>query len=102
MNVVDYRTELNNFLQVNGGSHRLKWQTSSQGPDHDLLWTAVCCSMFFLRTAPPSTHPKPTVDGIEYDRASSSTLGDAKERAAHATHRALVFQEFRRCAGMVA
>ena len=47
-NTIDYRTELNNFLQVNGGSNRLKWQTSHQGPQHELIWTAICYSKCFL------------------------------------------------------
>ncbi|KAF9652933.1 hypothetical protein BDM02DRAFT_3258165 [Thelephora ganbajun] len=91
-----YRTELNNFLQVNGGPRRLRWETSQHGPQHELIWTAICY------TTLPSTYSKPTVDETEYGRASGHTLGHAKERAAHMTHRALLFQNFRQRTGMVA
>ena len=102
-NIIDYRTELNNFLQVNGGHGRLSWQTSHRGPQHELIWTAICYSKCFLTTRNfPPTHPRPAVDEFEYGSASSSTLGDAKERAAHIAHRALIFQAFRQRTGMVA
>ena len=48
MNEIDYRTELNNFLQANGGTGRLQWQISPHGPQHELIWTAICCSGCFL------------------------------------------------------
>ena len=46
-NAIDYRTELNNFLQVNGGSRRLQWKKYEQGPQHELIWTAICESECF-------------------------------------------------------
>jgi hypothetical protein len=48
------------------------------------------------------TYPNRIVDEIEYGRASSSNLADAKEMAAHIAHRTLIFQIFRQCSGMVA
>lgn len=41
---VDYRTELNNWLQVNGGRERLDWASSRVGPENNPIWTATCLS----------------------------------------------------------
>lgn len=41
---VDYRTELNNYLQVNGGCDRLRWEETQTGLQHKLTWTAICYS----------------------------------------------------------
>jgi len=101
-NIIDYRTELNNFLQVNGGVGRLDWQTSHQGPQHDLIWTASCYSRCFLTNSNFARLTQPIVDGVEHGSASSNSLGDAKEKAAHITHRALMFQAVRQRMGMVA
>ena len=44
----DYRTGLDNFLQVNGGSDRLRWEAARTGPQHRLTWTAICYSEYLL------------------------------------------------------
>lgn len=48
------------------------------------------------------THVDHIVDEVEYGRASSNSLTDAKEMAAHMAHRALLFEPFRQCRGMSA
>jgi len=41
---VDHRTQLNNWLQVNGGPERLDWASFRVGPENDPIWTAICLS----------------------------------------------------------
>jgi hypothetical protein len=41
---VDYRTELNNWLQVNGGTERLDWKSFRVGPENNTIWTVICLS----------------------------------------------------------
>ena len=41
---VDHRTQLNNWLQVNGGRGRLNWASSRVGPENNPIWTAICLS----------------------------------------------------------
>ena len=38
----DYCTKLYNFLQVNGGVGRARWETVKTGPQDRLTWTAIC------------------------------------------------------------
>lgn len=42
---VDYRTELNNWLQVNSGPERLGWASFRPGPENNPIWTAMCLSV---------------------------------------------------------
>ena len=48
----DYRTGLDNFLQVNGGSDRLRWEEVRTGPQHRLTWTAIYYSGCLLLQRP--------------------------------------------------
>lgn len=50
----------------------------------------------------PPTYPYRIVDEVEYGKASGKSVGHAKEMAAHIAHRALLFENFRKLAGMVA
>ena len=36
----DYRVQLNNYLQANGGTQRLSWGNIKDGPEHRPNWTA--------------------------------------------------------------
>ena len=36
----DYRLELNQYLQSNGGADRLRWKVVKEGPDDSPTWTA--------------------------------------------------------------
>ena len=40
----DWRTQLNNYLIVNGGTQRLRWETNQAGPLNAPVWTAVAMS----------------------------------------------------------
>ena len=51
---LDFRTQLNNWLQVNGGTERLDWKSFRVGPENDPTWTAVCLSEYFCK--PPSRY----------------------------------------------
>ncbi|KAF9792857.1 hypothetical protein BJ322DRAFT_1103317 [Thelephora terrestris] len=79
-----YRTELNNYLQVNGGPSRLQWKDVKDGPQHRPTWTAICY-----------------IDGTQYAKVSKNNLSEAKEEAARVAHRALLFDRFRESAGHV-
>ena len=39
--IVDWRMQLNNFLQSNGGTRMLTWEVYSSGPPHAVVWTAI-------------------------------------------------------------
>ena len=41
---LDWRMHLNNYLSVNGGTDRLRWETSQTGPAHAPIWTAIAMS----------------------------------------------------------
>ena len=41
---VDYRMQLNNYLQANGGARLLTWEVYQSGPLHQPLWTAIAYS----------------------------------------------------------
>ena len=40
----DHRTELNNWLQVNGGPGRLDWTSFRGGPENNPTWVVICLS----------------------------------------------------------
>ena len=42
--VSDWRMQLNNFLQGNGGTKMLTWDVYSAGPSHQVVWTATTYS----------------------------------------------------------
>ena len=42
----DWRMQLNNYLQANGGSRLLSWDVFQSGPLHQPSWTAIAYSMF--------------------------------------------------------
>lgn len=44
----DYRMQLNNYLQANGGSRILTWEVYQTGPLHQPMWTAVALSERFI------------------------------------------------------
>ncbi|KAF9652934.1 hypothetical protein BDM02DRAFT_3265950 [Thelephora ganbajun] len=70
-----HRTQLNNWLQVNGGPERLDWESFRVGPQNDPTWTAICL-----------------IDGVEWSRAEASTLAAAKEEAARKVLRTFSFK----------
>ena len=97
----DYRTGLDNLLQVNGGSDRLRWEEVRTGPRHRTTWTAICYSGYLLLQRPcPRLIPN-TVDNIEYAKASNPSLSQAKETAAHTALRVLSFQRFCQLTGSI-
>ena len=42
----DYRMQLNNYLQANGGARLLTWEVFPSGPQHQPMWTAIAYSMY--------------------------------------------------------
>lgn len=36
--------QLNNYLQSNGGTKMLTWEVYSEGPSHQIVWTAITYS----------------------------------------------------------
>ena len=41
---IDHRTQLNNWLQVNGGPGRLDWTCLQDGPGNNQNWVVICLS----------------------------------------------------------
>lgn len=46
----DFRMQLNNYLQANGGARLLSWEVFQTGPLHQPMWTAIAYSKFLLKT----------------------------------------------------
>ncbi|KAJ3530477.1 hypothetical protein NM688_g7702 [Phlebia brevispora] len=67
-----WRMQLNNYLQGNGGTKKLTWEIYSEGPSHQILWTAITY-----------------VHGVQYARVQSSRQNAAAEEAARITLNAL-------------
>ncbi|KZT27573.1 hypothetical protein NEOLEDRAFT_1043160, partial [Neolentinus lepideus HHB14362 ss-1] len=63
-----YRMQLNNFLQVNGGTQQMHMSASNNGPAHAPQWTVVV-----------------RINNIEYGTGVAPTLNEAKEAAAQQT-----------------
>lgn len=84
---LDWRMQLNNFLQSNGGTKMLTWEVFSSGPPHAVVWTAITYSQRFSPLAPPSNSNRaPTaVRGAQYAKAVSARQSVAMEDAAKST-----------------
>lgn len=88
--VTDWRMQLNNYLQVNGGTRMLEWEVYSVGPPHNLQWTAITYSMCYFTYALISELTSYyIVRGIEYARCVGSKQGQTMETAARQTLDAL-------------
>lgn len=44
----DWRMQLNNYLQGNGGTKMLSWEVYPSGPSHEVVWTATVFSKSFI------------------------------------------------------
>jgi len=63
----NHRLALNNYLQhIYKDQTILYWQTQQLGPEHQGLWEVIVF-----------------IDHVEYGRATASSVGHAKEVAAH-------------------
>ncbi|KAI0745103.1 hypothetical protein C8Q76DRAFT_606149 [Earliella scabrosa] len=69
----DWRMQLNNYLQANGGVRLLTWEVYQTGPLHQPSWTAIA----YIR-------------GVEYGRAYGPSQSVVKEEAARQTLNALI------------
>ncbi|TFK53877.1 hypothetical protein OE88DRAFT_1625558, partial [Heliocybe sulcata] len=69
---LDWRMQLNNYLQLSQQNNILTWEQSCSGPAHARVWTVIA----YIRN-------------IEYGRATAATVSIAKEEAARQTLAAL-------------
>ncbi|KAF9790830.1 hypothetical protein BJ322DRAFT_412818 [Thelephora terrestris] len=74
-----YRVQLNNYLQANGGTQRLSWGNSQDGPRHCPNWIAHAY-----------------LDGTECGRAVGRSLEQAKEEAARQVLRHILASKYTR------
>ena len=86
-----WRVQLNNFLQVNGGTHRLQYVEVAGGPAHEPAWhctvyseSTVLQHRIYLGLS--------SVDSVPYAKGRGSEKGDARERAARACLAILCFR----------
>lgn len=91
--MTDWRMQLNNYLQSNGGARLLTWEVYQSGPQHQPSWTAIAYSQYRLIWCYGirvliCICPVP-VRGVEYGRSSGSSQNAVKEEAARQTLAAL-------------
>lgn len=79
--ILDWRMQLNNFLQVNGGAARLKYIEVVSGPAHKPVWRCTAYSKF---ESPPCDVclDFSLVDDVPYAEGSGGEKGEARENAA--------------------
>lgn len=90
---LDWRMQLNNYLQANGGVRLLSWEVYQSGPLHQPSWTAIAYSGLLLLASSTSRQtltPPLTVSGVEYGRAYGPSQSVVKEEAARQTLNALI------------
>lgn len=74
--------QLNNFLQVNGGTHRLQYVDIVSGPEDTATWTSTAYSKFAVLSCSLCLDFL-LVDGIPYSNGHGETRGAAREEAAY-------------------
>jgi len=76
-----WRGVLNNYLQVNGGTGRLRYVDAASGPAHQPTWNCTVYS----KSDVPYHHvclDLPLVDGAPYAEGRGRDKGEARENAA--------------------
>lgn len=77
--------QLNNFLQVNGGTGRLQYVDVVSGPAHQPTWHCTAYS----KSGVPSHYvylDLPLVDGVPYAEGRGREKGEARENAARSCY----------------
>lgn len=86
--VLDWRMQLNNFLQVNGGTGRLRYVDLASGPAHKPTWH--CTAYSESEVLPRHVYlDLPIVDGVPYAEGRGGEKGEAREAAAYNCFRIL-------------
>ena len=78
---IGYRGLLNNFLQSNGGTGRLRYVDATSGPAHQPTWNCTAYS----KSGVPCHRvclDLPLVDGVPYAEGRGRDKGEARENAA--------------------
>ena len=73
--------QLNNFLQVNGGTQRLQYVDNASGPAHRPTWHCTIYSESDVPQCRICLDP-PSVDGVPYAEGRGGGRGEARENAA--------------------
>jgi hypothetical protein len=86
--ILDWRMQLNNYLQVNGGTTRLQYMDVASGPAHKPTWH---CTAYSESSLLPLWRllRRVLVDGVPYASGTSLEKGEAREIAAHGCYEIL-------------
>jgi hypothetical protein len=74
--------QLNNFLQVNGGTTRLQYLDVPSGPAHKPTWHCTAYSKFDDLLHCGAHLYASSVDGVPYADGTGNEKGEARENAA--------------------
>lgn len=86
---IDNVMQLNNWLQVNGGTRRLTWGEHRFGPEHCPLWRAAALSSFLLAQVRSFFADLLLQLIISNSELARAPLAEMRENALPTTHYAL-------------